>query len=293
RKDDDTWEFMLDPDKRLGYIRVTAFGRDTASDLEAAIKQLKQSNLRGLILDLRFNPGGLLTSAVEVADLFVSEGRIVSTSGRNSPDRVWEARKEGTYSDFPMVVLVNRYSASASEIVAACLQDHNRAVIVGERTWGKGSVQNVIELEGGSSALKLTTAGYHRPSGHNIHRFKDSKEEDEWGVKPNKGFEVKFTPEDHRRYRNWRDTRDQIIGKASAIKQAEEEAKAEAEKTKEEKKPEEAKEADEEEVDAESAFEDKQLAKALEYLRGEITGKSEAAKKAETPKDHAPKAEKS
>ena len=91
-----------------------------------------------------------------------------------------------------MVVLVNRYSASASEIVAACLQDHDRAVIVGERTWGKGSVQNVVELEEGKSALKLTTATYTRPNGHNIHRFPDAKDSDEWGVKPNLGYEVKL-----------------------------------------------------------------------------------------------------
>ena len=87
-----------------------------------------------------------------------------------------------------MVVLVNRYSASASEIVSACLQDHKRAVVIGERTWGKGSVQNVIELEGGKSALKLTTASYHRPSGKNIHRFPDAKETDEWGVMPDAGL---------------------------------------------------------------------------------------------------------
>ena len=148
--------------------------------------------MRGLILDLRFNPGGLLTSAVEVSDLFISEGRIVSTKGRNTEERVWDAVKPGTFEGFPMVVLVNRYSASASEIVAACLQDHDRAVIVGERTWGKGSVQNVVELEEGKSALKLTTATYTRPNGHNIHRFPDAKDSDEWGVKPNLGYEVKL-----------------------------------------------------------------------------------------------------
>ena len=89
-----------------------------------------------------------------------------------------------------MVVLVNEYSASASEIVAACLQDHQRAIVIGERTWGKGTVQNILDLEGGQSALKLTTATYWRPSGKNIHRGKDAKDEDAWGVRPNQGFEV-------------------------------------------------------------------------------------------------------
>jgi carboxyl-terminal processing protease len=91
-----------------------------------------------------------------------------------------------------MVVLVNRYSASASEIVAACLQDNKRALIAGERTWGKGSVQNVIELEDGASALKLTTASYRRPSGKNIHRFNDSDENGQWGVIPDEGYELKL-----------------------------------------------------------------------------------------------------
>ena len=192
RKADGTWEYMFDAKQRVGYVRVTAFSRDTAAELQRVLAQLQAAKLRGLILDLRFNPGGLLSAAIEVSDLFISEGRIVSTKGRNSPERVWDAHKEGTFAGFPMVVLVNRYSASASEIVAACLQDHKRAAIIGERTWGKGSVQNVIELEDGRSALKLTTASYRRPNGKNIHRFPDAKDTDEWGVMPDKGFEIKL-----------------------------------------------------------------------------------------------------
>jgi len=202
RKADDRWDFLLDPQRRIAYVRVTAFSRDTASELRKVLTELKKEKIRGLVLDLRFNPGGLLSSAVDVADLFVSGGRIVSVAGRNSPERVWEAHKEGTFEGFPMAVLVNRYSASASEIVAACLQDHHRAAVVGERTWGKGSVQNVIPLEDGSgsessrpevrSALKLTTAGYHRPSGKNIDRPPKAKETDEWGVTPDKGLDLRL-----------------------------------------------------------------------------------------------------
>jgi carboxyl-terminal processing protease len=135
-----------------------------------------------------------LSSAIEVSDMFVAEGRIVSTEGRNAPERQWDARKEGTFPGFPMVVLVNRFSASASEIVAACLQDHKRAKIMGERTWGKGSVQNVVSLEQGHSALKLTTSSYHRPSGKNIHRFPDATENDEWGVTPDEGCKLEMDP---------------------------------------------------------------------------------------------------
>lgn len=192
RKPDDTWDFMLDRQKGIGYVRITGFSRDTARELRAVLEDLKKQNLRGLILDLRFNPGGLLTSAIEISDLFIPSGRIVSTSGRNSEERIWEAHKEGTFEGFPIVVLVNRFTASASEIVAACLQDHKRAVIMGERTWGKGSVQNVIPLEEQRSALKLTTASYRRPSGKNIHRFPDAKDSDEWGVMPDKGYELKL-----------------------------------------------------------------------------------------------------
>ena len=189
---DDTWDFMLDHEKHIGYVRITAFGRDTARDLRKALEELQKQDAKGLILDLRFNPGGLLNAAIEVSDLFISKGRIVSTKGRNSPERTWDAQKEGTFDSFPIVILINRYSASAAEIVSACLQDHHRAVIIGERSWGKGSVQNVIELESGRSALKLTTAGYCRPSGKNIHRFPDAKESDEWGVMPDQGYELKL-----------------------------------------------------------------------------------------------------
>ena len=192
RKSDDSWDFMIDHERKIGYIRITGFGRETEHDLVHALDELKSQNVRGLILDLRFNPGGLLTSAIAVADLFVASGKIVSTEGRNVTPRSWDAQQEGTYEGFPMAILVNRYSASASEIVSACLQDHHRAVVIGERTWGKGSVQNVIELEDGKSALKLTTAGYQRPNGKNIHRFPDAKESDDWGVVPDAGYDMRL-----------------------------------------------------------------------------------------------------
>jgi carboxyl-terminal processing protease len=196
RKPDGHWQFMLDPKQRIGYVRLTAFSSETAVELQNILTQLEKEKLRGLILDLRFNPGGLLSAGIEVSDLFVSEGRIVSTKGRNSPEHVWNAHKEGTFSGFPMVVLINGFSASSSEIVAACLQDHKRAVVIGERTWGKGSVQTLIELDNGRSLLKLTTASYRRPSGKNIHRFPDAKETDEWGVMPDAGFKIDLDDEE-------------------------------------------------------------------------------------------------
>lgn len=210
RKDDFTWDYMLDGDKKIGYIRITNFGRHTADELRTVLSELTAAEMKGLILDLRFNPGGLLSTGIEVCDLFVDEGKIVSTAGRNAPERIWKAKKEGTFSEVPMVVLVNHYSASASEIVAACLQDHNRAIVVGERSWGKGSVQNIVELEQGKSALKLTTAGYLRPSGKNIHRQEGAKESEEWGVSPNEGFDVKTSKDDDTRWLEDRRQRDVI-----------------------------------------------------------------------------------
>ncbi|MEX0704248.1 MAG: S41 family peptidase [Planctomycetales bacterium] len=206
----DEWQYLLDEKHRIGYVRLTHFSRHTTEELRAAIEQLEGQGMQALVLDLRFNPGGLLTQARDVADLFVEEGKIVSTKGRNTVERVLSATREGTCPDFPMVVLVNRYSASASEIVSACLQDHKRAVVVGERTWGKGSVQNVIDLDNGKSALKLTTASYHRPSGQNIHRFPGAKESDVWGVMPDDGQLVKMENDELRKYLEYRRERDVI-----------------------------------------------------------------------------------
>ncbi|MGL4463350.1 MAG: S41 family peptidase, partial [Planctomycetia bacterium] len=282
-KDDDSWEFFVDKESKIGYVRINSFIQNTASDLAAVLKPMQEQGLKALILDLRYNPGGLLPAAIDVADLFIEEGAIVSTQGRNTVPKTYSAEKDGTLANFPLVVLVNRFSASASEIVAACLQDHKRAVVIGERSWGKGSVQNVIELEGGRSALKLTTASYQRPNGKNIHRFKDSKDEDEWGVKPNDGFDVLFTQLEHNAYMRQRQEKDKALGKLSERKKAAADAKSAeakaAEKKEAEKKDESKKEAngkpEEKKSDAKNnddgkPFVDKQLLKALDYLKGEI-----------------------
>ncbi len=193
---------MIDKDKKIGYIRITGFNEHTADELRKILEQFKDDGGKGLILDLRDDPGGLLSAAVEVSDMFLDKGEIVSTKGRNTQPRHYEAQKDSPFeaSDIPMVVMVNQNSASASEIVAAALQDHKRAVVVGQRSYGKGSVQNLIDLDGGSSILKLTVASYYRPSGENIHRFKNAKTTDKWGVSPDAGMEVKLN---HRDFINW------------------------------------------------------------------------------------------
>lgn len=155
----------------FAYVKVTSFIENTAKDLQKTIeKHMKENNgnMAGLLIDLRRNPGGLLEQAVKVSDMFLKEGTIVSTIGRNKADKeVAVATKKGQYTNFPLVVLVNEYSASASEIVSGALQDNKRALIVGQRTFGKGSVQSVIKL-GDGSGLKLTVARYYTPSGVSI-----------------------------------------------------------------------------------------------------------------------------
>src|SRR5437016_12973961 len=157
-------------DKGYGYVRVTQFQERTDDDLERALKNLDKEagGLQGLVLDLRNDPGGLLTQAVKVADLFLDSGLIVYTDGRlENQKQKYFAHKPGTWGDFPMVVLVNGGSASASEIVAGALQDHKRALVLGTQTFGKGSVQTILPLDD-SSALRLTTARYYTPSGRSI-----------------------------------------------------------------------------------------------------------------------------
>ncbi len=178
-KPDGSWDYMIDKKDKIGYVRLTHFSRHSAIELEKAVNELLEEGMKGFVLDMRFDPGGLFSQATEIADMFIDGGTDRQHQGTQHAERTWEAKKEGTFPNFPMAVIVNHYSASASEIVAACLQDHHRAVIVGERTWGKGSVQNVIELEDGTSALKLTTASYHRPSGKNIHRFPGASESED------------------------------------------------------------------------------------------------------------------
>jgi carboxyl-terminal processing protease len=157
----------------IAYIRITTFNEQTEDGLEAAVNQTKAkigSKLRGIVLDLRSNPGGLLDQAIAVSDAFLDQGEIVSTRGRRAGDtQRYNARSGQIFTGVPVVVIVNEGSASASEIVAGALQDQKRARVVGTRSFGKGSVQTVIPLSGGvDGALRLTTAKYYTPSGRSI-----------------------------------------------------------------------------------------------------------------------------
>ena len=155
----------------FGYVRLTSFQSSTAENLRVTIAELKDTNgapLEGFILDLRNNPGGVLNGAVAISDMFLGEGEIVSIRGRTlSSSQSYSATPDDVIEDVPMIVLVNGGSASASEIVAGALQDHKRAIIMGTKTFGKGSVQTIIPMNNGS-ALKLTTARYYTPSERSI-----------------------------------------------------------------------------------------------------------------------------
>ncbi|HKB01631.1 MAG TPA: S41 family peptidase [Gemmataceae bacterium] len=245
RRDYDLKEFdwFADRSNGIAYIRVIQFTEHTAADLKKAVERLQGEGMRALVLDLRDNPGGLLRSAVEVSDLFLKEGTIVSIKDRNGTGETKTAKADGTLlepaAQHPIAILINKNSASAAEIVSAALQDNHRAVVVGERSYGKGSVQKVVKLGGNPpTALKLTTDTYWRPSGTNIHRHPDMKESDEWGVKPNSGFEIPMTDAERLDYLRYKRNKD-IIRK---------------DKPKEPDKP----------------YVDKALEKAVEYLKGEL-----------------------
>jgi carboxyl-terminal processing protease len=157
--------------EHIGYVRITEFREDTPAEFKKALEQLKKDGADSLILDLRNNPGGLLTSSIKVSELFLPAGKtIVSTRGRepNQESVALSKNHKGPFLDWPIAILINEGSASASEIVAGALKDNKRAVIVGAKSFGKGSVQSVIPLPDGSG-LRLTTAKYYTPSGKSIH----------------------------------------------------------------------------------------------------------------------------
>jgi len=190
------WNYFVDPVNKIAYLRLTNFTAESDGDITRAMQAISAQGAKGLILDLRYNPGGLLDAAVKIASKFVREGVIVSTH----PDRPTEnqptsqdAEPDKSTTDMPLAVLVNQYSASASEIVSGALKDHHRATIVGERSFGKGSVQMLHPLAANTALLKLTTSHYYLPSGRCLHREENSTV---WGVDPD--VAIPMTPEQMR-----------------------------------------------------------------------------------------------
>ncbi len=194
RTDDGKWSYMIDDNNKIGYVRITSFSDKTPDDLETVLNKLEAYGLRGLILDLRFNSGGLLSSATEVVDKFISKGIIVRTRHRYGLGPFTAANRKGTHPDYPLVVLINSNSASASLIVAGSLADktHERAILVGERTHGKGSVQTITSRPGGGVQLKYTMAYYHLPSNQRVESREAMEKQgrDDWGIGPDIGVKM-------------------------------------------------------------------------------------------------------
>lgn len=188
------WDHCVDADVGLFYVRITQFNDSTAAELRSALFGLQDQNLNGLVLDLRDNPGGGLMTAVAVSDLFLSEGDIVSVRSRTGDGSTFSANSRNTLPAFPIVVLVNGASASASEIVAGALQENGRAKVLGTRSFGKGSVQEIRELQHKRGTLKFTTAHYYLPSGRNLNR---NSGDSVWGVDPDPGFVKPISDEDY------------------------------------------------------------------------------------------------
>jgi len=180
---DGKWNHWLDPDRGIAYVRVTNFQKQTVEDVDNILRDLQGQGMKALVFDLRGNPGGLLESAWQMSTLFLKRNEdVVSTKGR-IPDEnhQFEAKTDGPYADLPLVVLVDESSASASEIVSGSIRDNGRGLVIGARTFGKFSVQNLIPLSHSKAKLKITTASYFLPSGASLHRKPDSEK---WGVEP-------------------------------------------------------------------------------------------------------------
>ncbi|MBY0260949.1 MAG: PDZ domain-containing protein, partial [Phycisphaerales bacterium] len=185
------WDYLIDPERKVAYVRMSQFTPTSPEEFREAIREARAaagSELGGLIFDLRGNPGGYMDAAIRIADMFIESGTIMSVKGRSDPAVVFTAEDVGEHFRFPTAVLVNQGSASASEIVSGALQDHERAVIVGTRTFGKGLVQSVHALRQPRGAqVKFTTQKYYLPKGRLIQRMDDSTT---WGVDPTPGFFV-------------------------------------------------------------------------------------------------------
>lgn len=251
RRQDGSWEWMIEGEPAAAIVRITSFGERTADELNRAVEAItsrladaKQQDSSGvLILDLRGNAGGLLSAAVDVCDVFLDDGVIVSTKGRAVGGRsggdggpsgddaaaldVRRATRGAALGDIPMAVLVDGLTASAAEVVAACLQDHGRAIVVGNRSFGKGTVQSIMPLSDGSGLLKLTTSEYLRPSRMNIHRRSDDDGSDaDWGVSPDRGCELTPTGRQIEALQAWRRIRDVVPPKGGMAAPTQSESQA-------------------------------------------------------------------
>lgn len=187
RTSDDGWSYLIDAETKIGYVQIVAFNGGTAQEFQQTLQNLNNVGMRGLVLDLRFCPGGMLNSTIGVAQMLLEQGSIVTLKGRDMREQTARADGAALLGQKPLVVLVNEQTASGGEILAGALKENNRAIVIGSRTLGKGSVQTVVNLGGEKGAIKLTTAQLYLPEGRMIQKTPGATE---WGVDPTDGFYI-------------------------------------------------------------------------------------------------------
>jgi carboxyl-terminal processing protease len=203
RRPDNSWDYMLDRDRQIALVRVGSLSEGTSEELEYELGRLQAQGIRGLILDLRWNPGGYFNEAIASARLFLGEELITRVKTRNGMDREYTGKRDVNFLNFAMIVLVNGQTSGGAELIAAALQDNHRALVAGQRTLGKASVQTTKALRVANLGIKLTSGTFIRPSGKNLHRFPESRRTDEWGVLPEPKLEFRISPDLDRQLREW------------------------------------------------------------------------------------------
>lgn len=204
--------YHLENDPSIGYVRIASFGKDTTRQFEQAIDGFAERDVKGLVIDLRNCPGGMLTSALEIADIFVNEGVLLKVESRKETQEKLATDKE-KLAGVPIIFLVNSGTASAAEILSGSLQSRGRAVVAGERTFGKGTVQSIHRLRSGN-AIKLTSARFYLPNGRHLQRPANADEDSDWGVNPDKGLAFELTADERRGFQTKDDTKDRVLDAA-------------------------------------------------------------------------------
>jgi carboxyl-terminal processing protease len=195
RFNDNSWNYFLDPIARVAHVRLATLAKGTAQELRAVLSDLQGQKARGLILDLRWCPGGYLEESVECARLFLDGEKVLTTvKSRKRDEVVYRANQDGAFANFPIVVLVNAGTTGGAELIAAALEDHGRATVGGQRSFGKASVQTPVHLGMPYTGMRLTSGTFQRPNGKNLHRFPESKLGDDWGVCPDADLECRLSP---------------------------------------------------------------------------------------------------
>lgn len=203
RQDDNNWDYWIDRKNKIAHLRISTLSHGTSSDLADAVVALQGQGMRGLILDLRWCPGGFLNEAVNIAQVFVGDAKVATVRTRDGREVEYGEPRKGKTPAFPLIVLVNGETSGGAELIAAAIQDTKRGLVAGQRTLGKASVQTPIDLPVPNMKFKLTTGTFFRPSGKNLNRFADSKPADDWGVRPNANLESRISPELSKQIREW------------------------------------------------------------------------------------------